>query len=95
MIRASIVAAALTLVAAATPSFAGGHEYYRTLAPYADSQYDNSVNRLVVDYSGRVVFDEKHDDCAPRQKVVEENYYGYYGRPVDRPVEKSGYGYYK
>jgi hypothetical protein len=89
MIRTPTVAA-LTLVAAAAPSFAGGYEH-RALAPYADSQYDSSVNRLVVDYSGRVVFDEKHDDCAPRQKVVEENY----GQPFDHPVEKYGYGYYK
>jgi hypothetical protein len=93
MIRTSIVAAALTLVAAATPSFAGGYEH-RTLDPYADSEYDGSVNRLVTDYSGRVVFDEARDDCAPRHKVVEEDYYSY-GRPVDHPVKKYGYGYYK
>jgi len=94
MIRTSIVAAALTLVAVATPSFAGGYEH-RTLDPYADSEYDSSVNRVVTDYSGRVVFDDARDEhCAPRHKVVEENYYGY-DRPVDHPVKKYGYGYYK
>jgi hypothetical protein len=94
MIRSSIIAAALTLVAAATPSFAGGYEH-RTLDAYADSDYDGSVNRLVTDYSGRVVFDEKRDDCAPHHKIAEEDYDSYYGRRADHPVKKYGYGYYR
>jgi hypothetical protein len=81
LIRTSITAAVLML-AAATPSFADGNgrgpDY---------PQYDERDGRVVVDYSGRVAFDEHADHCASRrQAAVEEGYREEYAQPPVRPV---------
>jgi hypothetical protein len=61
MIRTSIAAAALVLVAAA-PSFAGPYGYDRP-SSYGRAYDDDS--RLAVDpYSGQVTFDESADHCG-------------------------------
>jgi hypothetical protein len=87
MIRTSIAAAALML-AAATPSFADG---FGRGPNYP--QYDERDGRPAGDYSGRVVFDEHADHCAPRRQVVEEGYSvreGYVGQPAVRPAPNYG-----
>jgi hypothetical protein len=83
MIRTSVAAAALALVAAATPSFAGGYE---TRTPYFGApswQYDEPVNKMAVDYSGRYVFDNPRDEHCDRKVVVEE---GYWDKHAVRPA---------
>jgi hypothetical protein len=92
MIRTSVAAAALVLVAATAPSIAGPYGYDRP-SPYGGygRAYDDGgyTNRLVVDsYSGRVTFGEAGDDHCVRSRRFWS--WNTYGRRVVRP--DSGYG---
>ncbi len=92
MIRISLAAAALSVVAAATPSFADGFGY-DARTPYRAApapQYDEHAGKLAVDESGRYVFDYARDEhCAdPRKAVVEEDEYG---RRFVRAAPRYGY----
>jgi hypothetical protein len=89
--RTSIAAAALTLLAAATPSFADG---FGKPAPfeggtYAPPQYSQPEERLPVDQFGRHVFDEHADHCAERRQTFQDNY----GQRPPRPDYYGRYGY--
>jgi hypothetical protein len=97
MFRTSIAAAALVLTAA-TPSFADGFGYDSPKSSYSAParQYDEPAGQLAVDYSGRYVFDNAHDEhCAGPGKVVVEEY-GYsrrYAPAYGYRRSRYGYGY--
>jgi hypothetical protein len=74
MIRTSVAAAALALLATVNPGFAGQSD---NAAPNAAAQAPKlgaSNDRLMIvnGYTGRVVFDDRHDDqfCVIRRYLV-------------------------
>jgi hypothetical protein len=92
MIRTSIAAAVLSVVAAATPSFADGFGYDARKPYYnaPESRYDEYAGKQAVDYSGRYVVDNAHDEhCADSRKVVVEE--DDYGRRYVRPAPYYGH----
>jgi hypothetical protein len=85
MIRTSIAAAALALFAAATPGFAGQYDSPAPNAAAPAPQIGSANDRLMIvnGHTGRVIFDDRHDDqfCVIRRYVVG---YDDYGRPIIR-----------
>jgi hypothetical protein len=80
MIRTSVAAAALALLAATNPGFAGHNDTpaANTAAPAPQARGGDNQLIIVNDYSGRVVYDNGRDDmfCVTRRYFVGSDYYG-------------------